>query len=123
MVAVWEPRVEAGKAVMGGHCATNLTQTGTDHKLYDMRASLNISLPEDMKDWIDAQVARAGYGTTSEYFRQLVREDQRRQVKDEIDAKLLAALESGDPIEMTPEWWEERRKLLARRVQARKSKS
>jgi len=88
-----------------------------------MRASLNISLPEDMKDWIDAQVARAGYGTTSEYFRQLVREDQRRQVKDEIDAKLLAALESGDPIEMTPEWWEERRKLLARRVQARKSKS
>jgi len=88
-----------------------------------MRASLNISLPEDMKDWIDAQVARAGYGTTSEYFRQLVREDQRRQMRDEIDAKLLAALESGDAIEMTPEWWEERRKLLARRVQSRKSKS
>lgn len=76
-----------------------------------------------MKNWIDAQVARAGYGTTSEYFRQLVREDQRRQLREEIDAKLLAALESGEAIEMTPEWWEERRKALAKRVQNRKSKS
>ena len=86
-----------------------------------MRVSLNISLPRDMKEWIDIQVSHAGYGTTSEYFRQLVRQDQRRRLRDEIDAKLLAALDSGDPIEITPEWWEQRRKELARRIAARKA--
>lgn len=88
-----------------------------------MRSSLNISLPEEMKTWVDEQVARAGYGTTSEYFRQLVREDQLRQQHEQIDAKLLAALESGQPIEMTPEWLEQRRRELARRIRGRKSKS
>jgi antitoxin ParD1/3/4 len=88
-----------------------------------MRASLNISLPEDMKTWVDTQVNRGGYGTTSEYFRQLVREDQRRQVRDEIDAKLLAALDSGEPVEMTAKWWEERRQELAERIAKRKAKS
>jgi antitoxin ParD1/3/4 len=88
-----------------------------------MRASLNISLPPDMKAWVDEQVRRAGYGTTSEYFRQLVREDQRRRLREEIDAKLLAALDSGEPIEMTPAWWEQRRKELARRIAARKTKA
>lgn len=76
-----------------------------------------------MKKWIDAQVARAGFGTTSEYFRQLVREDQRRQMREAIDAKLLAALDGGEAVEVTPEWWEERRKALARRVSNRKTKS
>lgn len=88
-----------------------------------MRASLNISLPEDMKRWIDSQIARGGFGTTSEYFRQLGREDQRRQVREQIDAKLLAALDSGDPVEMSSEWWEERRRELARRIKARKAKT
>jgi antitoxin ParD1/3/4 len=88
-----------------------------------MRASLNISLPEDMKHWVDQQVARAGYGTTSEYFRQLVREDQRRQLREEIDAKLVAALDSGKPVQITPEWSVERRRELARRIAARKAKA
>ncbi len=88
-----------------------------------MRASLNISLPQEMKDWIDQLVARAGYATTSEYFRQLVRADQRRQLREEIDARLLAALDSGEPVEITPDWWEERRQELARRIKARKAKA
>ena len=88
-----------------------------------MRATLNISLPKDMKEWVDGQVARGGYGTTSEYFRQLVREDQRRQFRDEIDNKLLAALQSGEPVEMTAEWREERRSELARRIKARKART
>jgi antitoxin ParD1/3/4 len=88
-----------------------------------MRASLNISLPEEMKRWIDAHVSNAGYGTTSEYFRQLVRDDQRRQLREEIDAKLLAALDGGEAVEMNPEWWEERREELARRIKQRKMTS
>lgn len=88
---------------------------------HNMRASLNISLPEELRDWIDAHVAKAGYSTTSEYFRHLVREDQQRQLCREIDAKLLAALDSGDSVEMTSEWWEQRRKELTRRAKAPKA--
>jgi len=44
-------------------------------------------------------------------------------MKDWVDAKLLAALQSGEPVQMTPKWWEERRKELARRIKARKAKA
>lgn len=80
-------------------------------------------MPEEMKDWIEAHVQSGGYGTASEYFRRLVREDQQRLLRDAIDAKLLAALESGDPIEMTPEWWAERRRKLRRETELKNSKS
>ena len=38
--------------------------------------TLNISLPEPMRAYVDQQVAQGGYSTASEYIRQLVREDQ-----------------------------------------------
>jgi antitoxin ParD1/3/4 len=40
---------------------------------------MNISLPESMKDFVDEQVAERGYGTGSEYIRDLIRRDQDRQ--------------------------------------------
>jgi antitoxin ParD1/3/4 len=48
-------------------------------------------------------------------------EDQRRKLREKVDAKLLAALDSGDPIEITREWWEQRRKEFARRIKARRA--
>jgi antitoxin ParD1/3/4 len=38
---------------------------------------MNISLPEELKDFVDEQVKR-GYGTSSEYVRELIRKDQDR---------------------------------------------
>lgn len=40
-------------------------------------ATMNISLPEEMKAFIEAQMSREGYASASEYFRTLIREDQR----------------------------------------------
>jgi len=40
---------------------------------------MNISLPETLKSFVDEQVAGRGYGTSSEYVRELIREDQDRQ--------------------------------------------
>ncbi|HRX83863.1 MAG TPA: type II toxin-antitoxin system ParD family antitoxin [Phycisphaerae bacterium] len=71
---------------------------------------------------MDQEVARAGYGTTSEYFRQLIREDQQRRLRDEVDAKLLSALDNGESVVLTPEWAEERRRELASRIAARQAK-
>jgi antitoxin ParD1/3/4 len=40
---------------------------------------MNISLPVSLKSFVDEQVARRGYGTSSEYVRELIRADQDRQ--------------------------------------------
>jgi antitoxin ParD1/3/4 len=41
--------------------------------------TMNISLPEALKSFVDNQVAGRGYGTSSEYIRELIRRDQDRQ--------------------------------------------
>jgi antitoxin ParD1/3/4 len=41
--------------------------------------TMNISLPEGMKGFVDAQVAQRGFGTGSEYVRSLIRLEQERQ--------------------------------------------
>ena len=40
---------------------------------------MNISLPAALKDFVDEQVNDRGYGTCSEYVRELIRDDQDRQ--------------------------------------------
>jgi antitoxin ParD1/3/4 len=42
-------------------------------------ATMNISLPESLKSFVDGQVAERGYATSSEYVRELIRQDQDRQ--------------------------------------------
>jgi antitoxin ParD1/3/4 len=41
-------------------------------------STMNISLPEALKAFVDEQVAQRGYGTSSEYVRELIRRDQDR---------------------------------------------
>lgn len=36
---------------------------------------MNISLPDSLKSFVDEQVAQRGYGTSSEYVRELIRKD------------------------------------------------
>lgn len=41
--------------------------------------TMNISLPDSLKAFVEEQVAGQGYGTTSEYVRELIRRDQDRR--------------------------------------------
>ena len=54
---------------------------------------MNISLPEALKAFVDEQVASGGYGTSSEYIRELIRRDQDRQQL----RRLLIAGASSEP--------------------------
>jgi antitoxin ParD1/3/4 len=42
-------------------------------------STMNISLPEAMKEFVDEQVAQRGFGTSSEYLRDLIRKEQDRE--------------------------------------------
>ncbi len=43
-------------------------------------STMNISLPDQLKAFVDEQVGQRGYGTSSEYVRELIRKDQDRQM-------------------------------------------
>jgi antitoxin ParD1/3/4 len=82
--------------------------------------TMNISLPDPMKQFIDEQVSTGDYSSVSEYIRELVRADQKRKAKDHLEMVLLDALRSGDPIELTPERWEELRQNIRTRESAKR---
>jgi antitoxin ParD1/3/4 len=67
--------------------------------------TMNISLPEEMKAFIESQMAEEGYASASEYLRALIREMQKRKAKQALEAKLLEGLQSP-AVEMTREDWD-----------------
>jgi antitoxin ParD1/3/4 len=54
--------------------------------------TMNISLPDSLKSFVDDQVSLRGYGTSSEYVRELIRKDQDRL---QLRNLLLAGAESS----------------------------
>jgi len=55
-------------------------------------STVTISLPESLKRFVENEVAAAGYGNVSEYFRALLREAQARNLREALDGQLLAVL-------------------------------
>ena len=60
--------------------------------------SLNISLPEVLKAYVEGQVASGDWGTPSEYIRDLIRQDKERRMAN-LEQELLAA--EGPKIEVS----------------------
>lgn len=78
-------------------------------------SSLNISLPQPMKDFVEMRVQEDNYSTPSEYVRALIRDDQKRREDQKLEAMLLESMQSGDPIEGTLEYWAQKRQNLLQR--------
>jgi antitoxin ParD1/3/4 len=78
-------------------------------------ATLNITLPDPMKEFVEAQAQREGFGTVSEYLGSMIRETQMRQAKRELEAKLREGIESGPATPMTTEDWDSIREEVHRR--------
>ena len=59
-------------------------------------ATMNVSLPDPMKQWVEAQKDAGSYSNASDYVRDLIRKDQERQAKIAAMQSLVdEALESG----------------------------
>lgn len=68
--------------------------------------SMNISLPDEMRAFVEAEMGQEGYASASEYVRALIREAQKWRAKQELEAKLREALLSGPATPMTREDWD-----------------
>jgi len=65
--------------------------------------NVTVSLPDSLKDFLDAEVARGGYSTPSDYLRVLIQQEQERQAH--LEQLVREGLQS-EVSEMTPEDWE-----------------
>jgi antitoxin ParD1/3/4 len=83
--------------------------------------SMNISLPEPLKQFVDGQIAQGRYSSASEYIRELIRADERRKAEEFLEAKLLEGMNSPEA-ELTPADWSAIRQEALARVEARKKK-
>ncbi len=83
---------------------------------------VNITLPNSMKDFVDARISSGDYGNASEYVRRLIREDQKRAERERIDALLLEGVKSGNSTPMTSKDWKTLRQNLRKRMANAKAK-
>ena len=56
-------------------------------------ATMNVSLPDPLKQFVEEQVSERGYGTSSEFVRELIRREQARQ---QLRACLLYTSDASD---------------------------
>lgn len=56
-------------------------------------ATMNVSLPDPMKDWVDVKISEGQYSSASDYVRDLIRRDQQRN--NELEA-LRLAIKAGE---------------------------
>jgi len=66
--------------------------------------SMNISLPEPLKEFVDGQIAAGRYSSTSEYVGELIRADEKRKAEERLETLLLEGLQSAET-ELTPADW------------------
>jgi antitoxin ParD1/3/4 len=66
-------------------------------------STMNISLPDSLKAFVDEQVSQRGYGTSSEYVRELIRRDQDRL---QLRTLLLAGASSAATAPVTETYFE-----------------
>ena len=79
--------------------------------------SMNISLPEPLKQFVDNQIASGRYSSVSEYVRELIRDDEKRKADERLEALLLEGLQ-GDEATLTADDWKAIRTEALAQLQA-----
>ena len=84
--------------------------------------SMNISLPDHLKQFVDGQVAQGRYISVSEYMRELIRADEKLKAEQMLEAKLLEGLSSQESAMSQTDWQAIRKEALAF-LEAKKSQA
>jgi antitoxin ParD1/3/4 len=83
--------------------------------------TMNISLPDPLKAFVDHQIAERRYSSVSEYIRELIRGDEKRRAEERLEMLLLEGLDS-EASELTKQDFEDIRKEALARFKRRKKK-
>jgi antitoxin ParD1/3/4 len=85
-------------------------------------ATLNISLPDTMKTEVEEIIATEGYGNTSEFFRDLVRNYLKERRERKIEDLLLEGINSGESTPITKTDFEKIKERGLKRLQQKLNK-
>jgi antitoxin ParD1/3/4 len=84
--------------------------------------TMNISLPDKLKEFVDEQVASGRYSSVSEYVRDLIRDDEGRKAQETLESLLMEGIQSSGSSKMTRQDWDEIRREAVKQFEARKSR-
>jgi antitoxin ParD1/3/4 len=90
--------------------------------------TMNISLPQPLKRYVDDSVSSGIYSSASEFVREAIREKlqrdaHRQRAEQALTKQLIAGMDSGKPIPFTPGYIKAKKRALLQRVGAAKKKS
>lgn len=83
--------------------------------------TMNIAVPDSLKDYVQQQVAKGGYSSASEYIRELIRADQKERARQALEVEVLRGLESGEAEPLTVDDWDAIREEVKKRHAMKKS--
>ena len=72
------------------------------------------SLPDQLKSHIDQRVSHDGYGSSSEFIRDLIRKDQAEEAEKKLVSLIQDGLESGNPIMVDNSYWKNKKAFLTK---------
>lgn len=81
--------------------------------------TMNISLPDPLKKFVDHQVASGHYSSVSEYIRVLIRDDEKRKAEERLEALLMEGL-NGAETRLTRQDFKDVRKQALAQLRTRK---
>ena len=93
---------------------TDLANFGHNVIVPAMSTTLNISLPKQLRRFVESQVEQGGYGSASEYFRELLRTARRQRAQEQLEVKLLEGLSSNGHAMAAKGWDRLKAKVRAR---------
>jgi antitoxin ParD1/3/4 len=116
---IWE---EGAVKLLSAHSKTKwqqLTKIAIYYKLSLRRPAhtmqtMNISLPDLLKNFVDQQITRGRYSSASEYVRELIREDEKRKAGEQLEALLLEGMQSEESPLTRQDWVDIRKEAMAR---------
>ncbi|MHC9013239.1 type II toxin-antitoxin system ParD family antitoxin [Stenotrophomonas rhizophila] len=79
-------------------------------------ATMNISLTDPLKQFVDEEVTQGGYSSTSDYVRDLIRQRQRQKAEELLRRLIAEGLASGPSVPVTPATFERMRQDLSERL-------
>jgi antitoxin ParD1/3/4 len=84
--------------------------------------SLTIALPAKLRRFVDRKIATGAYADPGAYIQALLRDAEKREARERIEALLLEGLRSGPATEMTKQDWEDIRREGMKQLKTWKSK-
>ena len=85
-------------------------------------ATMNVSLPDPLKQFVDEEVRGGGFASTSDYMRDLVRQRQRAKSAEFLRQLIAEGIASGPATPQEPDFFDKMRQRARQRAEQGKQK-